>query len=121
LSFKDGDTRVVLHCFTGQCPAESIVRAVGLTMADLSFTTNGAQPSGSAKPVNSSTAATGKQAKPEGRGGRRSRRHLDYRDGRAAAVQRCATAQDLPHAQAGWKDWTWNLKGVRRVIYKLDP
>lgn len=100
LSVAEGDDgRVLLTCHAG-CRPEDIVAALGLTMADL-FTPNGGRP-----PVSgSSLVAT----------------HDYVSEDADLLFQVCrydpkGFRQRRPDGSGGW---IWNLKGVRRVLFRL--
>jgi 5S rRNA maturation endonuclease (ribonuclease M5) len=94
------DGRVLLHCHAG-CSPESVVSALGLAMADLF-------------PSRASGDGTG----------RRIAATYDYADEAGTLLFQCVRfdpknfRQRRPDSTA-LDGWAWNLKGVRRVIYRL--
>lgn len=95
------DGRTLLKCFASGCPPEQIARAVDMSMADRG-------------PI-------------AGNGHRAARPRevcaYDYRDGTGAMLYQVVRfdpkdfRQRRPDGQGGW---TWDVKGVRRVVYRLD-
>ncbi len=100
LSITEKPDRLLLHCFAG-CENEDIVAAIGLRMADL-FDGTGQQPGNSH--------------------GREIAATYDYTDeaGRllfqAVRYRPKGFAQRRPDGTGGWE---WNMKGARRVLYRL--
>ena len=103
LSFRDAEGRVLLHCHTGCAPAE-IVATLGLSMADLFH--------------DAPTSSNSKLAK------RREVAAYDYRDERGDLLFQVVRyepkdfRQRRPDPERPGK-WVNNLKGVRRVLYRL--
>ncbi|MGI6035704.1 MAG: AAA family ATPase [Limnochordia bacterium] len=103
LKIDEGDDgRVLLKCWAG-CEAASVVSAIGLAMADLFPERNGRRP----------TAQYG-QHQPEA--------VYDYHDENGKLlfqVVRFPGKQFRQRRPDGAGGWEWNLKGVRRVLYRL--
>ncbi|HUW10622.1 MAG TPA: hypothetical protein VM537_12905 [Anaerolineae bacterium] len=97
LSISQKNGRVLLHCFAG-CSNEDIVAALGLTTGDLF---EGRRPKAQASEI----VAT-----------------YDYTDETAGLLYQVARyrpkgfKQRRPDGNGGW---LWNMKGVRRVLYRL--
>jgi hypothetical protein len=92
------DGRTLLHCFVG-CATEQVCAAVNMTLADLA---------------------------PPARNGRRPNRRevtaYPYHDERGTLlyeVVRFEPKDFRPRRPDGQSGWTWNLTGVRRVVYRL--
>jgi hypothetical protein len=100
------DGKTLLHCFVG-CPVERITSAVEMRVGDLG-----------------ASAATGTNG--SGNGHVIRRREIaayDYRDERGELlyqVVRFDPKDFRPRRPDGAGGWTWDLKGVRRVVYRLD-
>src|SRR5262245_25119099 len=99
LSVSDGDQCTVVFCHAG-CPTEAICAAAGVTLADL----------------------FGDKQRNER--AKRMVANYDYRDESGSLLfQVCRFApKDFRqrHPDRSTKDgWTWNAKGVRRVLYRL--
>lgn len=94
------DGKTLLHCFTG-CPAERIVEAVGMTLADL------AAPSAMLPPPSGEPTVVAT---------------YDYRDASGTLLYQVVRyrpktfRQRRPLPEGGW---AWSLDGVRRVVYRL--
>jgi putative DNA primase/helicase len=92
------DGRTLLHCFVG-CETEKVCRAVSMTLADL--------------------------APPPSNGRRPSRREIaayanhDERGALLYEVVRFEPKDFRPRRPDGQGGWAWDLKGVRRVVYRL--
>lgn len=97
------DDRTLLHCHRG-CPVEAIIAKLGLQMKDL-FPENGKMKS--SKQVKGTIAATYDYADFEG--------NLLYQVIRFEPKDFRQRRPD-PVSQGGW---IWNLKGVKRVLYRL--
>ena len=104
LSVSTGeDGRVLLHCHAG-CESKAIVEAVGLRLRDL-FPDNGRRNGHAGPKRKAEVVAT-----------------YDYRDeGGELLFQACRMKpkdfrQRHPDGSGGW---VWNLRGVRRVLYRL--
>lgn len=99
LSFRDGERGLLVKCHAG-CSIEAIADALGLRVADL-FEDNGAK---AASPSRSVMAT------------------YPYRDETGTLLYEVVRfapkdfRQRRPDGQGGW---TWNLDGVRRVLYRL--
>ncbi|MDP3938175.1 MAG: hypothetical protein Q8R92_08555, partial [Deltaproteobacteria bacterium] len=102
LSFRDGDTGSLIVKCHASCTVEQIARAVGLDMKALcSPNSPGPRPRGSARRI----VAT-----------------YDYTDGAAALLYQVVKYEpkDFRLRRAdGAGGWTWNLKDVHRVLYRL--
>ena len=102
LSLREGDKGAVLHCFAG-CSTESIVAAIGLTLADLFPAKD--------KPVRS--VATEKK---------RIVATYPYTDATGNLLYEAVRyspkdfRQRRPNGQGGYH---WNLTGIKRVLYLL--
>ncbi len=95
------DGRTLLKCHAAGCPVEQITAAVSMTLADL------APPSvnGQRTPQRRHEVAT-----------------YDYRDERGELlyqVVRFEPKDFRPRRPDGNGGWTWNLQGLRRVVYRL--
>jgi len=95
ISLGAGD-RVLLHCHAG-CPVEDVLASLGLTTADLFASANG---DGASLPGE----------------------EYVYVDERGAPVMKVVRRPGKKFAQArpdGSGSWVWNLRGVKRVVYRL--
>lgn len=100
LSISQGDDgRVLLHCHAG-CVTDAVLRAAGLTFADLQ---NG---NGQPATAKSKVIATYDYADEDGQ--------LLYQSVR---LEPKGFRQRRPDGKGGW---IWNMRGVRRVVYHLD-
>lgn len=106
LSVKRGTEQpVLLHCFA-ECGRDAILGAIGLTLADVSKPREQARGGGEWTPFGEATAV------------------YDYTDEAGRLLfQVCRTAgKQFPQRHpdpAARSGWAWNLKGVRRVPYRL--
>jgi hypothetical protein len=94
------DGRTLLKCHAHACSAEQITAAVNMSLADLAPT------SGNGRPLERRIAAT-----------------YDYHaeDGTLLyQVVRFDPKDFRPRRPDGSGGWSWNLDGVRRVVYRLD-
>lgn len=94
------DGRVLLHCHAG-CPAETVIEALGLSMADL-------MPPGDPRP------------QPNGKG--RIVATYEYRDESGELLFEVCRMDPKGFRQRRPKPgggWMWSVKGVRRVPYRL--
>ena len=102
LSIREGDDgRVLLHCHA-VCPTEKIVADIGLTMRDL-FVQNGNGLGGGTR-------------------GRVKAIH-DYQDEGGRLLSQVLRYDPRGFSQRrpdGRGNWIWDVKGVRRVLYRLD-
>jgi AAA domain/Toprim-like len=95
------DGRTLLHCHAAKCPAEKIVGAVEMTLADLAppaARTNGHRP------------------------GRREVAAYDYRNERGELLSQNVRFEPKDFRQRhpdGRGGWVWSMEGVRRVPYRL--
>jgi AAA domain len=95
------DGRTLLNCHAAKCPAEKIVRAVQMTLADL------------APPA---ARTNGPRVAP------REVAAYDYRDERGELLSQNVRLEPKDFRQRrpdGRGGWTWNMEGVRRVPYRL--
>jgi hypothetical protein len=97
------DGRTLLNCHAQRCPAEQIVGAVGMTLADLAATTG----------------------HPAANGHVRRRQEVaayDYTDARGEQLYQVVRSEPKDfrcRRPDGAGGWTWNLDGVRVVPYRL--
>ena len=106
LSVTDREGKLLLHCFAG-CSAESIVAALGLTLADL-FTEDMPAP---LPPPRRTRAKPAKVVAT-----------YPYRDEGGELMYEAVRfdPKDFrPRVPNGHGGWTWTLKDVRRVLYRL--
>lgn len=95
LSIGEKDGKVLLHCHAG-CRTEDVLRAAGLSMSDLG---------GGKKTDLGKVVAT-----------------YDYRDEGGTLLYQIVRSEPkkfLARHPDGKGDWVWDLKGVRRVLYRL--
>jgi putative DNA primase/helicase len=92
LTIANGTRGIVLRCHAG-CAASAVVMALGLTMKDLF----------------------------DGEGAPREIAAYDYRDEHETVLFQVVRYADKRFAQRrpGGAGWIWNLRGVRRVLYRL--
>jgi hypothetical protein len=93
------DGRTLLKCHAAGCPAERIAGAVGMTLVDLAPTTS-----------------------PNGRGARHITAAYAYKDRDGAVlfeVVRFSPKDFRCRRPDGRGGWTWNMEGIRRVVYRL--
>ncbi|MCZ6653515.1 MAG: hypothetical protein O7D91_10875 [Planctomycetota bacterium] len=119
------DGRALLRCHAG-CAVESVVAAIGLKMADLMPNGQDATPTKApAKPKtpNTMTAKSDPEAPPPWR--RPIETTYDYTDEQGAVLFQAVRFGDglfprfMQRHQGNGNRWTWNIKGVRRVLYGL--
>lgn len=118
LSISEGaDGRALLHCHAG-CEIADVMRAIGLTMADLM------PPRDERRPYANGTSK--RHAAPGGPngggGGARIVATYDYRDEDGELLYQVVRFEPKGFRQRrpNGNGWTWNLDGVRRVLYRLS-
>jgi hypothetical protein len=102
LSVSIGDDgRTLVHCFASKCTAEAIARSVDMPLAALAAP-NGTPPRNE-RPRETTTYD-----------------YLDERGELLYQVVRFVPKDFRPRRPVGNGGWTWNLRDVRRVVYRLD-
>ena len=102
LSVRVGaDGRTLLKCHAAGCPVEQITAAVAMTLADLAPPAG----NGSTRPSRATSIVS----------------TYDYTDERGALLYQVCRLEpkDFRMRRPDGNGWTWDVKGVRRVVYRL--
>ena len=100
LTLKQVDDKIIIHCFAG-CTPEAILQSIGLSMSDLFI-----------KRKNTSTKEPPPQIS-------KTYSYEDEDGKELYQVVRMVPKSFRQRHMNGGGEWTWNMEGVRRVLYHL--